>query len=501
MKALNLNLTLIILFYFSNFYVYAQTPNIEINSNANGLVNYEIINAGQQTHIFTLFGDGTFSSLQQPKHKFDSNTVGYSTETYFARAYDPNLPPKKTVQTGRVSGGNPYVNPIIKMTGDIDILTSWATAKGYENFYIIAFRNTTSAIPIKGCIEFLYNTNEIDVNFPNIKVYNTWVSNRTVANIPGKLNQKIKWDFTNLKQNETRYIYVPAKTLTAIGKKINVEAKYKINCGANSSSSSGKFLSRRYPHDPNFKIVNRECIKPYLNEQQQLVYTIGFFNDGTDFAKDVYVTDVLSNHLDEHSISLVDYEVQPNLIINNRTLHLDFLDLNLPGTNQTIPETYSYDDAFSHVSFKICTQPNLNQCILNTAKIVFDTQLDFFTNTAIICADIECNDYEICQPLQRNQSQSEPIQFDHSEIVTFNVHPNPASSQIDITIDFKSQKTTKFIITLMNYSGKTIKELIVNQHDSSQFARTFYLEELSSGLYFMTLETEHERFTKKIIKN
>lgn len=500
MKASNLYLS--IFFFFIYFFAHAQMPNIQITSNSNGLVKYHFTDVAQQTYIFTLFGDGTFSSLQQPEHKFEPSTTGYTTEVYFAKAYDPNLPPKRIIHTGQINSGNPFVNPTIHMTGDIDILTSWAIASGYENYYIIAFRNTTSTLPLLGCIEFYYNTQEIDVNFQDIKVYNNWVYNRTIDVATGMYDQKIKWNFKNLKYNETRYIYVPAKTLKPVGELINVEANYKVRCDSDSGiRSTGKFLTKRYPHDPNFKIVNKKCLIPNLNEKQQLIYTISFFNDGNDFAKDVYVEDDLSNYLDENTISLVDYEVQPSYTVNNGTLAFNFSDIYLPGTNQTIPKIFSYDDASTYFSFKICAKPQLNTCISNTGKIVFDSQPAFFTNIAKTCTDTECITYDSCNPIEDNQVQSKPIKLERRmKDIAFNVHPNPASNQVEININFNSKTTSNFSIQLMDYSGRIVEQLIVNDNYSNIFTEKISLKKLSNGLYFITLETDHGQYTKKVIK-
>lgn len=519
MKALNLHLALLILSYFSIFCVCAQTPNIQINSNTNGLVNYKIEKDGQQTHLFTLFGDGTFSSLQEPKHKFEPNAEGYTTEVYFAKAYDPNLPPKRTIHTGPTHSGSSYVNPTVNMTGDIDILTSWATAKDYENFYIIAFRNTTNRKLVSGTIEFHYNNNDIEVNYANIKVYNSWVTNRTTTEMSEPLNQKIKWNFTNLQKNEIRYIYVPATTLKPIGEIITIEAKYKINSSTTNSidrfggfgssnslgsATTGNFLSRGYPHDPNFMTVNKECLKLYEEQQQELIYTIGFYNDGEYFAKDVYVAAALSRHLDKNNISLVAYETKPTWSVYDGTIQFEFADIQLPGTNQTSPKEYSYEDASTYVSFKICSQSDLLKldCISNIASIIFDQQPVFYTNTSTICPS-DCTDFDVCgeQDAETNQLKSQFIESEKSDELSFNAYPNPASSHVEIDINFNSQATTNFTVRLLDYSGKIIEQLSVNDNYSNIFIKKIDLKHISSGLYFMILETEHERHNKKIIKN
>ncbi len=509
MKVLKVFIITFLLWISTTLFVYSQNlPNITPYAEANGFVTYEVENVQEDTFVFTLFGDGTFSTNSSPTHTFKPNNRGYTTEAYFARAYDPNLPPKIVVQTGPISlGGNSSTtappNPSINMTGDIDLMTSWATAYGYENFYIIAFKNTESST-VAGSIEFLYNDKDILVDTSRVKIYNGWVSNTTpptILNTP-LYNRKLTWAFSNLASNETRYVYVPAETKTPLGEIINLEVKYNKTSDSKGSSTSHEFLSRKYPHDPNFIIVNKLCIKPELAVQQELIYTIGFFNDGEYFAENVSVKDELSNTLDRNSITLVNYEVAPVVSESNGTLYFDFENINLPGTNQTIPKVYSYDDAATYFSFKICTETNLSGDISNTASIIFDTQLPIYTNTSKISAELDCGNYDLCdnQALQKNQLQTQFTKEIKTDALVFEAYPNPTTNDLNVKIDFNLKEVSYFNIILLDYSGKVIKEFKENI-SSSVFTKTIDVKDISSGLYFMILETEHGRYTKKIIKN
>ena len=481
-------------------------PTLQFSTDNAGTINYEINNAGDKTHVFTLFGDGMFSTHRQPVHVFKPNANGYVTESYFARVYDPNLPPKKTIHIppfSNVGTPNTSANPTVQMTGNIHLMTSWATAYDNENFYIISFRNTTSKEPVNGCIEFHYNNDDIDVNFSEIKEYNNWVTNRTPLPSNGTFTNKIVWNFDDLAYNETRYVYIPATTKKRIGKEINLEVKYNVGCRESAPGADYTFLSRRYPHDPNFKIVDKQCLTNGISEQQKLIYTVGFFNDGEYFAQNVFVKDILPSELEVNTVQLVDYEVQPTLIFQNNTMFINFLNINLPGTEQTIPQMYSYDDAFTYFSFEVCAKTNLSYCISNTASIIFDSQPVFFTNTSKICVEADCHDFEICTNDTSRESADE-TQFNEikkTEELVFNVYANPISNKVNIDINFQTEKVSNFTVKLMDYYGKIVKEFTVNQQNSSIYKRTLNLQHLSKGLYFITLETSEGRYTKKIIKN
>ncbi|WP_046755773.1 T9SS type A sorting domain-containing protein [Kordia jejudonensis] len=483
------------------FTTHAQySPTINISQEASGLVAYDINNAGDNTFVFTLFGDGTFSSQSMPTHIFPPNQSGYISESYFVRAYDPNLPPKKVANISPVgTNTGTLTNPTISMTGEVDLMTSWATAQHYENFYIIAFRNTSAATYPGGCLEFHYNNNEISVNQSNTKIYNNWVSNQSIPLPSSTHTHKITWNFFNLLPNEVRYVYVPAETLVPVGQTIHLDVQLKTDCASRGINSPHSFLSRKYPHDPNFKIANKQCVKSSLSDHQELIYTIGFFNDGEYFAKDVFVKDHLPSDLDPNKISLVDYEVQPSWFEEDDVLDFEFLNINLPGTNQTSPKVYSYDEAFTYFSFKICTKENLKGCISNEASIIFDTQPEFITDISEVCAYEDCTDYDLCNA-DANKSNME-IPVNNIKPLEFSVFPNPVKNQLNIKVNFNTQKTTELSISLLDFSGKVIKSYTIPTQNSLIFTKIIDLKDVSSGLYFITLKNNEGQYTRKVIKN
>ena len=352
MKNLKQTLLAILVFSFQAFNSFSQ-DSVSILSNANGLVQYNIQTTTPNTHVFTLFGDGYFSIQNQPVHKFAQAPNGYSTETYFAKPYHPNLPPSKIVETGGIGTGSTYVNPPMNMFGEVDLLTSWAPAYQFENFFIIAFRNLGQSAQT-GCVELHFKDAEINVNTPNIKVYNNWVYNLQISasSEPG-FNKKLTWDFSNL-LNETRFVYIPANVLSQIGSEVTLLVNKKVGCNAIGNRRTVNFLVRAAPHDPNFIRVNKDCISP-TNPEQRLEYTIGFFNDGHYFANDVYLINHLPPLLRSTSANIIDYEYLPSSSLSENQLNISFLNIDLPGTNQVYPTAFSYEDAFSYITYEICS--------------------------------------------------------------------------------------------------------------------------------------------------
>lgn len=472
--------------------------SIKVNSNQNGLIQYTT-KTDSNAHIFVLYGDGHFGIQHQPQHKFAASSAGYVTEAYFVKAYDTNLPPKRTLSTDSVGSGSNYTNPSISMSGEVDLMTSWATASGYENYFIVAFKNANSTSAVSGCVEFYFNNSEITLNASGIKEYNSWVTNRSLSTISsGSYDRKLSWSFSSLQKDEVRYIYVPATVKKNSGTRLNLMTNYQVSCTGSGTSKSSTFLVRRFPHDPNFKIVNRECLKPFVPEQR-LEYTIGFFNDGHDFARDVMVRDTLMHLLDPNTIDILDYEYQPNWWHTGPFLHFDFHHINLPGTNQTIPQAYSYEDAFTYITFAICTAPNLNlnTCIINDAAITFDQQPTFITEPAVICTDAECMDFEPCLGLMRSSTKpSSPLE----QGISMNISPNPFTDKINVSVGFNGLGGKRFVMEIVSISGKVVRHISQSESDLSSFNQQFSLGDLPPGIYILTLQTDHGRYHRKLIR-
>jgi len=496
MGKITLLFTAILLSQFLLVSSFAQ-DSIHVNSNQNGLIEYTT-KTDSNAHVFVLYGDGYFGNQHQPKHKFVASSAGYTTEAFFVKAYDTNLPPKRTLSTDSVGSGSSHSNPSIRMSGEVDLMTSWATASGYENYFIVAFKNANSTSAVSGCVEFHFHTNDITLNTSGIKEYNSWVTNRSFDSLSsGNYDSKLSWSFSNLQKDEVRYIYVPATVKKGSGTRLNLKTNYKVNCTGSGTSKSSTFLVRRFPHDPNFKVVNRECLMAFAPEQR-LEYTIGFFNDGHTFAQDVSIQDTLMYLLDPNTIDILDFEFQPSWSNNGPYLSIDFNQINLPGTNQTLPQAYSYEDAFSYVTFGICVAPNLlpNTCILNEAAITFDHQPTFITAPSMICSYPECMDFEPCvSPMRSANDLGTP-----ETAVSFNVSPNPFSDKLDIFVDFNGVNSSRFVMKIVNTSGQIIRQLSQGESELTSFRRQISLRGLSTGIYILTLQTDQGLYHRKLIK-
>ena len=476
-------------------------PTVSI-SKSNDIVDYSIQNGGTGTHIFTLYGDGTCSNTSSPKHKFAPSASGYTTEVYFVKPYQTNVPTLRTVSTGSITAGSStYANPVLSISGDVDVKTSWGTAYNATNFFIVAFKNSDSDNSVSGCVEFDYNSDDLTVDFNGIKEYNNWVFNRTPSNTSGTYDRKIKWSFSNLTPGETRYIYVPAKVTVTVGNKVKVAANYKVDCEeGNTVVSNASFKSRQYPHDPNYKVVDKPCLEPFT-DPQYLEYTIGFYNDGNGFAQNIYLKDDLSQLLDPTSVSVIDSEYPVNWYVQGSVLHMEFIGINLPGTNQTSPASYSYDEAFTYVTFGVCTVPQLGlrDCIINEAEITFDQQPTFVTPASEICCNEECFSAVDCGTSRA--AIDEKPETDLAEI-EFQVFPNPAKDYIQVVVKERIKQSSIMSIELRDHTGKLIRQLYQYQGHSepSIIDQSFYIGDLPKGIYLLMVNSGGIIKPQKIVK-
>lgn len=78
-----------------------------------------------------------------------------------------------------------------------------------------------------------------------------------------------------------------------------------------------------------------------------------------------------------------------------------------------------------------------------------------------------------------------------------NVYPNPASQEVTITFTTKEKATLKASLT--NTLGQTVKTLDLGKMGANQSGKAvFNVADLSSGVYYFTLEANGQRLTKSV---
>ena len=79
----------------------------------------------------------------------------------------------------------------------------------------------------------------------------------------------------------------------------------------------------------------------------------------------------------------------------------------------------------------------------------------------------------------------------------FNLYPNPVED--NITLEFSHTVNTKANIIIYNEVGKIVRSYVDNlRSGNNKFS--YNIRSLKSGIYFISVETNEETFTKQFIK-
>jgi PKD repeat protein len=98
-----------------------------------------------------------------------------------------------------------------------------------------------------------------------------------------------------------------------------------------------------------------------------------------------------------------------------------------------------------------------------------------------------------------NLTSTTDIEQQSTVLFNLSVFPNPASESISVAFDLLENK--KVEITLNDVLGKTVKVISPQSLEQGAHALTMPVNELSKGIYFMTIITNDVTTTKKIIIN
>lgn len=113
--------------------------------------------------------------------------------------------------------------------------------------------------------------------------------------------------------------------------------------------------------------------------QKELTYTIRFQNTGNAEAQHIYITDTLSQYIDESTFQLLAYSHQPMVQLKEKAIRFNFPNINLPDSFSNEPASHGY------VQYKVRLKENLpiGTEIENTAFIYFDFNAPVITNTTV----------------------------------------------------------------------------------------------------------------------
>lgn len=221
--------------------------------------------------------------------------------------------------------------------------------------------------------------------------------------------------------------------------------------------------------DPNDKRVLQGDFITIDETNDYLDYIIRFQNTGSANATFVRIEDVLDPELDWNTLKITSashaYDVK---ITNGNEVEFLFDNINLPYEAADEPNSHGY------IAYKIKpkTTVQLGDVFSGDARIYFDYNLPIITNTVstTVVESLGVNEYEKD---------------------TVSIYPNPFNDIIYINSKNGVEVNT---IKIIDMHGK----VLIKSDDGADKIKT---DQLSSGIYLLSIKTSSGMFISKIIKN
>lgn len=279
------------------------------------------------------------------------------------------------------------------------------------------------------------------------------------------------FNFTNLQPNEFRSIdinmVVPTIPTIQLGDLLTSNATLN-NLSADVEPSNNTFSFTQSivgSYDPNDKTESHggKIVHASFTSNDYLTYTIQFENTGTYQAENVTINDILDAKLDETSVKMVHASHPYLLSRTGNDLNWNFNGIDLAPSGKGL------------VTFQVKPKPGyvVGDIIPNTAFIYFDFNPAIVTNTY---------DTEFVTTMSVSE-------FNGGE---FAAYPNPTKGQINIASTNTAAIQT---ISVTDILGKTILK-----QDFASTNATIDVAHLMSGIYFLTVESNQQKKTIKIVK-
>ena len=296
----------------------------------------------------------------------------------------------------------------------------------------------------------------------------------TVANATG-----FTYAYTSLLPNETRYIdvtmSVPSLPTVAVNQLLTATASSTVPAddinSVNNATSNSQIILNSY--DPNDKMESHGDKIPIstFTSNDYLYYTIRFQNNGNANAIDVTIQDVLNIKIDEESIRMISASHNYTMTRINNAITWEFNNI------QLVPATVSLELSKGFVYFKVKLKPGFvsGDIIPNNASIIFDANPAIVTNTF-------------------NTKFTSTLSNPNFELGDFIMYPNPADSNVHISLKNANEKIGSLTITDM--LGKTIKDIKnITANEVNVDVSNF-----TTGVYFVTITSENNlKLVKKLV--
>lgn len=283
------------------------------------------------------------------------------------------------------------------------------------------------------------------------------------------------YNFTNLQPGEYRYIsvtmQVPNVPTVNIGDILTGTATISAPSGdtnpTNNSSTRSDVVTNSY--DPNDISENHgpEIVHSEFDANESLIYTVRFENIGTANAIDVMVLNTLHERINPGTLRIVTSSHPYVMQRTDDAFSMTFAGIELP------PSIEGTDIGKGYFIYEVKLHPGIQpgDVITNQAEIIFDSNPSIFTNMWTT---------EFVTALGTQQ---------HS-LANLAVYPNPSTGMITV----RSESTIENI-SVSDVMGKKIMTRNFSSDNVS-----IDISDLSSGVYFLAVQSGRQMQTVRIVK-
>lgn len=236
-------------------------------------------------------------------------------------------------------------------------------------------------------------------------------------------------------------------------------------------------------YDPNFKEVSPKGAGPtgiISYDDSVLEYMVHFQNLGTWQAQNVVVIDTLDNNLDWTSLRPIYQSAQCNIALTQvgsyKIATFTFNNINLPPAKN---EPLASNGLFTY-TIKTRSGLPVGTTFRNSASIYFDYNEPVKTNTTLNTIGVTTRTNNITP----------------DEYHSFTIYPNPAGSIFNALINSDYETAAKMVVS--DITGKTLLSKILTLQKGQQTIATD-ISQLTSGIYFVTLNANGKTETSKLV--
>ena len=185
-------------------------------------------------------------------------------------------------------------------------------------------------------------------------------------------------------------------------------------------------------------------------------YTIRFQNTGNAEAQHIYITDTLSEYIDESSFQLLAYSHQPMVQLKEKAIRFNFPNINLPDSFSNEPASHGY------VQYKVRLKENLpiGTEIENTAFIYFDFNAPVITNTTV-------NTISVVSSVEASRMAD----------IGFGIYPNPTTGVFVVDVP---KELLGEVLSVTDVTGRVAYQSDI-RHSKSE------INIATSGVYFVRI--------------